>query len=157
AAQVADVLRQSRELEACVSRATTLAEADELIARGGLDVALLDLALPDGDGCDWLQRKREQGEALPGIVLSEIEAEPVTVAARSAGAEDYVVKTASAGNTLPRAIRYALERHHGRQQLEQTGRRFRHLIENALDLIAIVNAEGTVEYASPAAERLLGM
>jgi hypothetical protein len=157
AAAVTHILKQLTDVDARLSRASTLAAADTAIALGGIDVVLLDLMLPDGNGCDWLLRQRERGEALPVIVLSDIDSEPVIVAALNAGAEDYLVKTSCDAAMLGRSIRYAVERHHVRQQLAQTGRRFRHLIENALDLITIVETDGTVAYASPAAERLLGM
>jgi two-component system, cell cycle sensor histidine kinase and response regulator CckA len=157
AAAVAHILKQTPGVAARLSRVSTLAAADTAIALGGIDVVLLDLVLPDGNSCDWLLRQRERGEALPVIVLSDIDSDSVIVAALKAGAEDYLVKTSCDAAMLGRSIRYAVERHHVRQQLAQTGRRFRHLIDNALDLITIVETDGTVTYASPAAERLLGV
>ncbi|MEX2584594.1 MAG: PAS domain S-box protein [Gemmatimonadota bacterium] len=43
-----------------------------------------------------------------------------------------------------------------RQAVERREERFRALIENATDLVAIVAAGGTIEYVTPSAERLLG-
>src|SRR5262247_114277 len=87
AAAVPHILRQTPGLAARLSRASTLAAADAAIALGGIDVVLLDLVLPDGNGCDWLLRQRERGEALPVIVLSDIDSESVIVTALNAGAE----------------------------------------------------------------------
>ncbi|MCX7866877.1 PAS domain S-box protein [Limisphaera sp. VF-2] len=53
-----------------------------------------------------------------------------------------------------------LERERQRQeavaQLRQSEERFRKLIENATDLIAVVDARGTIHYGSPSVTRLLG-
>lgn len=42
------------------------------------------------------------------------------------------------------------------EALQRSEARFRSLIQNALDIITILNADGTVRYASPAIERVLG-
>jgi PAS domain S-box-containing protein len=48
------------------------------------------------------------------------------------------------------------ERERAERALEQRERRFRALIERALDGVATYTAEGTIVYASPAIERILG-
>ncbi len=48
------------------------------------------------------------------------------------------------------------ERKRSTQALEQSERYFRSLIENALDTITILAADGTIKYESPSVERVLG-
>jgi diguanylate cyclase (GGDEF)-like protein/PAS domain S-box-containing protein len=48
------------------------------------------------------------------------------------------------------------DRKHAEVALRQSDARFRSLIRNALDMITILDAEGTVRYKSPAVERVLG-
>ena len=48
------------------------------------------------------------------------------------------------------------ERRRVEEALHRSEEHFRALIENAADLIAVVDADGRVRYASPAAERILG-
>jgi DNA-binding NarL/FixJ family response regulator len=66
------VLSNEQELEV-VAQAGSLAEAREALDGGlqvRLDVALLDLALPDGDGTDLIGELRRSNPAIKVIVLS---------------------------------------------------------------------------------------
>ncbi|MFC1707154.1 ATP-binding protein [Planctomycetota bacterium] len=56
------------------------------------------------------------------------------------------------GNVLAEAI----ERGRAEQSVKRSEERFRMLIENALDLITIVTADGTIRYQSPSSKRMLG-
>ncbi len=55
------------------------------------DLVLLDLGLPDMDGCDLLRMLRAVS-TVPVIVITARDDEPDIVAALEAGADDYVVK-----------------------------------------------------------------
>lgn len=49
-----------------------------------------------------------------------------------------------------------VERRHAEEAVRRSEKYFRALIEDGLDLISIVGADGTIHYASPSHERLLG-
>lgn len=70
----------------------TIADARAAIAAGGFDLAILDLALPDGSGLDLLKRLRQQNEPLPVLILSARDGLGDRVAGLKAGADDYLVK-----------------------------------------------------------------
>jgi PAS domain S-box-containing protein len=53
-------------------------------------------------------------------------------------------------------MRYATERARAVQALERREEHYRSLIENSLDLVSILNLDGTIRYASPSHERILG-
>ncbi len=48
------------------------------------------------------------------------------------------------------------DRERSEQALRESEQHFRSLVENALDIITVLNADGTVRYASPSLERVLG-
>jgi PAS domain S-box-containing protein len=50
----------------------------------------------------------------------------------------------------------ALQRHLAEEALRRSEQHFRSLIENALDIITILDAEGTLQYGSPSVQRVLG-
>ena len=73
------------------------------------DLIVLDLGLPDGDGVDLIRELRGWS-AVPVIVLSARSAEAHKIAARDAGADDYLAKPFGAGELLAR-VRAQLRRH----------------------------------------------
>lgn len=75
-----------------------------------VDVVLLDLSLPDSQGFATFSRLRAAAPSLPILVLSGLDDETVAVRAVQAGAQDYLVKGHVDGDTLVRAMRYAIER-----------------------------------------------
>ena len=87
-----------------------LAEGLRILARGKVDVVLLDLSLPDSEGLNTLLAISKKAPALPVIVMTGLDDQAVTVGALQAGAQDYLVKGEFDRNLLTRAIRYAIQR-----------------------------------------------
>lgn len=98
-----------------VHAAASLADAQALLAHAnppaGIDLVLLDLGLPDGDGEDFLTGLR-RSHHMPVLVVSARDAEPPRIRLLDAGADDYLVKPFSVAELLAR-MRVAL-RHRGR-------------------------------------------
>jgi DNA-binding response OmpR family regulator len=88
-----------------------------------VDVVLLDLNLPDGQGLDTLMRAHGQAPNVPIIVLTGTDDKVLAVRAVQAGAQDYLVKGQVDSNLLVRSIRYAIERHRLLMELEQARQR----------------------------------
>ncbi len=72
-------------------QASSVAEAIELAAKG-VDAAILDFKLPDGDGLSVLRKLRHADPDLPVIMLTAHTDVDVIVEAVKAGAADYVAK-----------------------------------------------------------------
>lgn len=75
-----------------------------------IDLMLVDLVLPDGDGFQILERVRDSSN-VPMIVMSVRRSEQDKIRALDAGADDYVTKPLHSGELLAR-IRAALRRGH---------------------------------------------
>ena len=97
-----------------VVASASLADARAVLAHalqhGGLDIVLLDLGLPDGDGASLLAELRRT-RGTPVIVISARPGEAQKVQLLDAGADDYLVKPFSLAELLAR-MRVAL-RHRG--------------------------------------------
>jgi succinate dehydrogenase hydrophobic membrane anchor protein len=74
--------------------AGTLAEAEALLGDGEtrFDAILLDITMPDGDGCDFCGKLRKQGLRMPIIMLTGSDGEVDIVRGLDAGANDYIAK-----------------------------------------------------------------
>jgi len=113
--------------------------------RGGSDLIVLDLGLPDIDGLEAIRRIRAAGSAIPIIVLSSRSDEAAKVEALDQGADDYVTKPFGFDELLAR-IR-AAQRHRLQQQGEQP---IFHSGDLTVDLVRrIVTVRGREEKFSP--------
>jgi len=80
------------------------------LAQGEVDVVILDLGLPDGDGMEIVRRVRKLAPEVPVIVLTGRDDDDVVAAAMKEGVQDYLVKGQIETRALPRALRHAIER-----------------------------------------------
>jgi DNA-binding response OmpR family regulator len=75
-----------------VDTAASLAEADALLAVDSVDLMILDLGLPDGDGRAYLIRLRRAGRRFPVLVVTARGGLDDRVGSLDDGADDYLVK-----------------------------------------------------------------
>ena len=79
-----------------------LADALAALESAALDIMLLDLGLPDGDGISLLQRLRRERQTLPVLILTARDALSDKLAGLDAGADDYLVKPFALAELLSR-------------------------------------------------------
>ncbi len=75
----------------CVFKCNTFAEAREVIAREKLDLAILDVMLPDGSGFELLRMIREE-YTFPVIMLTAKVDATDKITGLTLGADDYLTK-----------------------------------------------------------------
>jgi two-component sensor histidine kinase len=80
------------------------------LARGGVDIVLLDLGLPDENGLETVRRVRKLAPDVPLVVLTGRDDDATIAEAMLEGAQDYLVKGQIENRALPRALKYAIER-----------------------------------------------
>jgi PAS domain S-box-containing protein len=139
-----------------IETASRLSEAVERLDRGGIDVVLLDLTLPDARGVEAITGLKRYLERVPVIVQTGIEDEGLAVKAMQLGAQDYIVKDQTDGRLLGRSIRYAIERTRTTRELSDQRRRLDALLNNVPDRIYFKNREGAFIQVNPALARLYG-
>ncbi|MBF0407589.1 MAG: response regulator transcription factor [Candidatus Riflebacteria bacterium] len=69
-----------------------LSEAESHFPDSGVDIVLLDMNLPDGDGGTFLTRLRAKGIWTPVVICTVKDREIDVIRALDAGADDYVTK-----------------------------------------------------------------
>ena len=67
-------------------------EAERALAKGGIDLVLLDLHLPDGNGLDLFRRIRAAGSTVDVMVVSSARDADVVRSAVAQGAVQYLLK-----------------------------------------------------------------
>jgi signal transduction histidine kinase len=93
-----------------LTHVTHMREAEIRLSKGDVDIVLLDMGLPDGNGIDILRRARAAAPAVVMIVLTGLEDEALVAAAMKEGAQDYLIKGQIENRALPQALRHAMER-----------------------------------------------
>ncbi|MGA2183284.1 MAG: PAS domain S-box protein [Bryobacteraceae bacterium] len=151
-----ELLREAGAWRLQLTHVTTLAAAIERLQSEDFDVALVDLSLPDATGLEAVVRLHSSFPALPLVVVTGLDDEATAARAVREGAQDYLVKGQTGGHLLLRAMNYAGERRRAIEVLQRREEHFRSLIESALDLVAIVQPDAILRYASPSHQRILG-
>lgn len=142
---------------------SNLSTGIECLARGGVDIVLLDISLSDVQGLADLVRLHARVPEVPIVLLDSLENEALAVKAIQQGAQDYLVKGQVDNNLLISSIHYAIERQQIWAGLEQHTKRLQDLlysldniVQKSPDGIVIVDRMGVVRFVNPAAEVLLG-
>ena len=135
----------------------------EYLAKNPVDVIMLDLNLLDSYGLETIDAVAAQAPELPILVLTGLDDEMLGVKALQKGAQDYLVKGRVNGDLLTRSIRYAIERHlmlmelkHHAEELHASEERLHAIIEQNADAMLVINQDGIILFANPAAELLFG-
>ncbi|WP_292517067.1 PAS domain S-box protein [Methanoculleus sp.] len=126
------------------------------VFRGGIDVVLLDLDLPDNRGAAAFDRLRAAAPDIPIIVLAAAGDDPAVLRAMQRGAQDYLVKEKTGAELLCRAVRYAQERTRMELALRHSEATYRRLVENLNEGVLAVDEAGLITFANPAMEEILG-
>lgn len=96
-------------------RCATAAEAIDRFDREAVDVAVLDLGLPDRDGLEVLRHIRRQCPQIPVLILTARDGVADRVRGLEEGADDYLVKPFALAELLARVRALARRVELGRQ------------------------------------------
>jgi len=152
---------QGRSLETI--NAESLAQAQDCLKATPIDVALVDLSLPDSQGLETFRKLAADFPSLPQVLLTGMNDQEIAIQAVREGAQDYLIKGEVDGQILVRAIDYAMERKRIQAELEAVNAQVQ---KNADDLHSILNQlhigtilthpDGRILHMNVTAYRLLG-
>jgi serine phosphatase RsbU (regulator of sigma subunit)/DNA-binding NarL/FixJ family response regulator len=143
------------------TRVARLSDAVLHLRTSGADVVLVDLNLPDSRGLESATRLLEEAPGVALVVMTGFEDETVAIQAVQHGAQDFLLKGRIDGEVLARALRYAVERRTMLSRLERAAAEaranesnLRNVISRSVEGIVVLDADGRVRFANPAAGRL---
>ncbi len=133
----------------------TLARALSRLRDVRYDAVVLDLSLPDSDGLATLASVLEAAPETAVVVLTGTDDERMCAAAIEAGAQDYLGKDRLDARGFVRSLRYAVDRKRAQSQISAQHAVLNSVLEGIADGVVVVEPNGTVRLANPAATRLL--
>jgi len=154
AAFVRSVFDESSSLEVELKHLRCLRDILPTLERQPFSVILLDVNLPDGNGLNWLRGHHDSLEAAVVVLTGNPDYSLHDEITETA--QDFIVKSEVQPDQLVRAVRYAADRERSRQQLVRSREYYQSLIEQARDLLTVVDDHGTIVYQSPASTSMLG-
>ena len=101
-----------------LENADRLSDGLTRIRKGGIDVVLLDLGLPDSAGLDTFEKVYDQAPEVPIVMLTGLDDTELALEGVRMGAQDYLVKGRAEGDLLARTLRYAIERKAAEARIE---------------------------------------
>lgn len=137
------------------NRVDTRLDFEQALARGGMDVILVDYRLPGFDGLTALRLAKRSRPEVPVIIVTGSLTDELAVEFLQEGAFDYILKDRR--SRLAIAIRRAVQDAREGYERRAAEDRYLALFRHASDAVATLDcAEGRILDANPAFEKLAG-
>ncbi len=133
----------------------TLSKAFQEIKNKTFDLVVMELDPQDDPEFSELVRLHAEAHQIPIVVLLTGEHQPVALKVLQAGAQSYLLENQITEDTLPAFLLRTFERAVAQNAIRESEERFRLMIENASDVILILDKTGLVHFASPSTRRIL--
>lgn len=104
------MLAESKGVSFALESVQSLAQGIKHLARGGVDVVLLDLTLPDSQGLETFNTLHAAAAKVPVVIYTSVDDEELSLLALRQGAADYLVKSEVNAKWLARALTLAPNR-----------------------------------------------
>ncbi|MCB0162700.1 MAG: response regulator [Anaerolineae bacterium] len=141
---VQEMLKQRFNPQYRLTHVESLSQGLDLINQEKFDITLLDLNLPDSQGLSTLHRLCQVMPPTAVVVLTGMTDDELGIQAIQAGAQDYLVKEEITTSVFTRFLRYAIERNHLLNKLQQK-EAFNQAILNSLTArVAVLDQNGVI-------------
>ena len=104
------IIRRSEEMPATIYHEERLAAAIAFAKSIVIDVAVIDLSLPDSFGLDTFLAFHEAHPSIPTVIMTGHKDRGLALEAVRKGAQDYLFKGESSVTAIIRTMRFAIER-----------------------------------------------
>ena len=127
-----EAVESSGEIAPGIRHADRLETALRKAAEEAVDVAVLDLNVPDSFGLETFLTFKESFPRIPCIIMTGIDDLEMALAAVKNGAQDYIRKSDFTPAAIVRTIRYAIERQRLTTELTRTQADLRRALDDAI-------------------------
>lgn len=119
-----EYLRESQIENVQMLKAGSIIQAYTILEKEKVDIAFLDLTLPDATGLHSFLAVNEQLKHTPIVVLSGLSDMGVARECIALGAQDYLLKDDLTAHLLEKAIHYSIERKRNLEKIRQTAEQY---------------------------------
>lgn len=117
---VKEMLASVKDVSVDIEHFVYVKDGLDRLAKGGVDIVLTDLQLPDSDGLNTFYKIYAEVPEVPIVVMTgTYEEEEMAMEALQKGAQEYLRKAEVNPDTLLRAIRYSIERQRIKNELKK--------------------------------------
>jgi two-component system, cell cycle sensor histidine kinase and response regulator CckA len=145
------LLSDARQAEFQFIWVSRLADALDRLADNEIQLALVDLGLPDSSGIDTLRKLKKAAGGIPIVVITGSDDEETGMTALREGVQDYLIKGRFSGDLLARVLCFALERHQAQEQLRESEVRMRTILDAMDDMIILQDTNLKIIWLNQAA------
>ncbi|HEX9862885.1 MAG TPA: PAS domain S-box protein [Candidatus Bathyarchaeia archaeon] len=142
-----------------VDTALSANEAREKLRNADYDAVIADYQMPEKNGLELLKELRQEGIAVPFILLTCKGREEIAIEALNSGVEQYIEKQGNAEATyeeLKHSILSAVERRRTEKRLRESENLLRQITDNIKDTLIVADENLIIMYASSSAKEILG-
>jgi PAS domain S-box-containing protein len=142
-----------------VDTALSAKEALEKLRNADYDAVIADYQMPEKNGLELLKELRQEGIAIPFILLTCKGKEETAIEALNSGVEQYIDKQGNATVTyeeLKHSILSAVKRRRTEKRLKESENLLRQITENIQDMLIVTDENLIITYASASLKRILG-
>ncbi len=115
-----EVLESSEEIKTNILHVDRLGTAIKTAQQQAVDIAIIDLNIPDSFGLDTFLSFHDHFPHIPVVIMTGIKDFDTAIEAVQKGAQDYLNKGEASTSEIIRTIRHAMERQRLMTRLEQT-------------------------------------
>ena len=142
-----------------IDHALSVEEAFEKLKILSYDAVISDFELPKKNGLQFLKELKDLKNDIPFILFTSKGGEEVAVEALNLGADGYFNKLGNptaAYRELAHGIILAVDRRRSRQALDESEKRYRSLMEHAVNIIIVHDLDGRILDTNKMARETLG-
>ncbi len=126
-----EMIESSDEITTRILHADRIEQAYARAEENSIDLAIIDLQLPDSVGLDTFLIFNERFPSIPSVIMTGVKDLNMAVEAVKQGAQDYLHKGEISTSAIVRTIQYAIERQRLSSSLKKTQVELRRALEES--------------------------